>query len=97
MDGIKKLAERLRQTQVEARPHKASHTLSLNHRTYRLLHAYCRRKELIIGDVVSDLMQILLDELTASGELTAEDQTLAEEADRIKEEREGKKTMKKVG
>ncbi len=52
----------------------------------------------MIGDVVSDLMVMLIDELLASGDLTAEDQALADATERVKEVREGKKdNVKKVG
>ncbi len=98
MDGVKKLADKLAQRTVEPKPQKAPHTLSINHKTYRLLWAYCRRKELIIGDVVSDLMQLLVEELTTNGDLSLEDQETANGAERVKEEREEKKDkVKKVG
>lgn len=98
MDGIRRLADRLAQRTVEQKPHKAPHTMSVNHQTYRLLWAYCRRKELIIGDVVSDLMQLLVEELVKNGDLTSEDQDAANQTEKAKEEREVKKDrVKKVG
>lgn len=98
MDAIKRLAERLSNQTVQPKPQKAPHTLSLNHQSYRLLWAYCRRKELIVGDVISDLIRMLLDELMTNGELTSEDQAMADSADKVKEVREEKKdNVKKVG
>lgn len=98
MDAIKKLAEKLASSKVEEKPVKAPHTLSLNHNSYRLLWAYCRRKGLVVGDVISDLIEALNSELINNGDLTAEDQNAADEADKVKEERVAKKDhVKKVG
>lgn len=98
MDEIKKLADKLSEKRPQPKAVKSARTISLNHHSYLLLMAYCRRKELILGDLVSDLIQILIDALIANGEITKEDQDNADSADRVKEERESRKdNIKKVG
>lgn len=79
MDGIKKLAAKLAEHEPELKQAKSSHTLSLRSHDFITLHAYCRRKDLVIGDIVSDLIESLLLELIQSGEIQAADSKRAEE------------------
>lgn len=79
MDGIKKLAHKLAGMEPEERPVKAAHTLSLRHHDFLTLQAYCTRKKINVGDVVSELIADLLHELIQTGEITMEDASRADE------------------
>ena len=96
MDGIKSLAERLHNHHVDDKPKKSPRSVSVTHKTYMLLFAYCRRKKLNIGDVISDLMEMLLLELLNNGELTADDQKKADEYDSVAAKRHASKDNTKT-
>lgn len=87
MGDIKTLASKLANRIIESKPHKSPRTLSINHNDYLLLLAYCKRKNLVLGDVISDLMQMLIRELMVSGELTLEDQNKADEYEKTRVKR----------
>jgi hypothetical protein len=96
--SIKNLAKQISDQKKPPKASKVSHTLSLDHKPFMLLSAYCKRRGVVLGDVVSDLIRLLLDELVTNGELTLEDQNDADAAEKAREDRlEKKDKSKRVG
>ncbi len=79
MDGIKKLANRLANTDPEEEVAKSPRTLMLVHDDFLTLQTYCKRKKVAVGDVISQLISDLVFELIEKGEVTMQDSAKSDE------------------